>query len=467
MLKILAFILILGGLAFSFANLAETKGALSLMFNNTLYEVSLPIAVLALLLVLLVILGGLAFLRMILRSPRTALHLARERKKRKGYEALTQGLLSLSAGDFISAQKNAREAKRLAPNDPLTLLLNAQASQMTQDRQGAETAFRAMLDAPQTKLIGLRGLFLEAERKNESEHARQICEDAIKLNPSTPWAAEALLKLEVKAKDYEAALRTIERNLSARIIDKLQARRLRAVLLTAKSGVENAQEAISYVPDLIPALVIAIQELEPRKAQKLAENSWKKTPHPEVAQAYKARFANESAAERLKKCETLAAFNPEHLESGLLVAKAALEANQFTKAREALSPHLQALTPRVCLAMAELETLESQNYGKAREWTYKALHASPDEVWICEGVTYEAWQPASPQTGEIDSFAWGKPLSTHQPLIIEMPVQNAAPAPVILPQPQELWQETVFALNQLPDDPGLKMPEKKKSRFFG
>jgi HemY protein len=485
MFKILLFILTLGGLAYGFSSLAESKGALQLQFNSTLYELSLPIAVLGFLLVLLVIFVIIAVFKIIFRSPRAALHMAKERKKRKGYEALTQGLLSISAGDYTQAQKNAKEAKKYAPEDPLTLLLAAQSSQFTQDRQGAEMAFRQMLEAPQTKLIGLRGLYLEAERKGEAEHARQICEDAIKLTPSTPWAAQGLLKLEVKAKDYDAALRTIERNLTARVIDKAQARRLRAVLLTAKGGLDFAQEALSYAPDLIPALVQAMQgamQTDPRKAQKLAEQSWKKEPHPEVANAFKSLITSESAAERLKKCENLAKFNPTHRESALLIAKAALEAAQFSRAREVLTAHLSTLTPRLCLALAELETMETQNYGKAREWTQKALVSSPDEGWLCEGVLYDKWQAASPQTGELDAFTWGQPLAQHQPLVIEMPSQErVSPLPLALETtvveaqsetkapgkdtPKELWQETVFALNQLPDDPGLKQPPKKKSWF--
>ena len=76
---------------------------------------------------------------------------------------------------------SADEAARLSPGDPLALLLTAQSAQMAGDRAAAERAFREMTRRDETKLLGLRGLYIEAQRRNDADGARLFAEEAAKV----------------------------------------------------------------------------------------------------------------------------------------------------------------------------------------------------------------------------------------------------------------------------------------------
>src|SRR5438128_306363 len=78
----------------------------------------------------------------------------------RGYLAMSKGLVAIGAGDVAAARKFAEEADRIAPGEPLVLLLNAQTAQLAGDRAAAERAFETMAGRADTKLLGLHGLYV-------------------------------------------------------------------------------------------------------------------------------------------------------------------------------------------------------------------------------------------------------------------------------------------------------------------
>src|SRR5215213_6746053 len=55
-------------------------------------------------------------------------------------------VLTVGTGDPIAARRAANEAERFLVRDPLTLLLKAQAAQVSGNRDAAEAAFQRMVD---------------------------------------------------------------------------------------------------------------------------------------------------------------------------------------------------------------------------------------------------------------------------------------------------------------------------------
>ncbi|MEI5617631.1 hypothetical protein WB403_51960, partial [Streptomyces brasiliscabiei] len=75
-------------------------------------------------------------------------------------------------------KKLAQDARKILGSEPLALLLEAQTAQLGVNREGARAAFESMLEVPETRLLGLRGLFMEAQRYGEAEAARHFAAEA-------------------------------------------------------------------------------------------------------------------------------------------------------------------------------------------------------------------------------------------------------------------------------------------------
>ncbi|HYY84740.1 MAG TPA: heme biosynthesis protein HemY, partial [Beijerinckiaceae bacterium] len=147
-----------------------------------------------------------------------------------------------------------------------------------------------------------------------------------------------------------------------------------------------------------------------RRAAKVVEGAWKVQPHPDLAAVYLNLRPGDSAQDRLHRAETLAKLSSWHPEARIALARAALDAREFPRARAALSPLLhERPTVRVCLLMADLEEAENGASGRTREWIARASRAPRDPAWIADGVVSDRWAPMSPVTGRLDAFVWQAP----------------------------------------------------------
>jgi HemY protein len=217
----------------------------------------------------------------------------------------------------------------------------------------------------------------------------------------------------------------LDRNMKAGLVDRAAYQRQRAVLLTTRAQAADvhdpasaralALEAVRLAPTLIPAAALAgrlLGELgDLRRAARIVEAAWKANPHPDLADTYAHLRPGDSARERLARVETLAQMTPGHIEGALAVARAAVDAQEFSAARAALAPLLSAPTQRVAILMAELEEAESGDLGRAREWMSRAVHARRDPAWTADGLVSERWMPVSPVSGRLDAFQWRDPLA--------------------------------------------------------
>ena len=366
-----------------------------------------------------------SILRALWRLPEKIRKSRHERRHARGRHAITQGLLAIGHGDSSAARLHADVARRHAAADPLTLLLHAQSAQLDGNRHAAREAFQAMAMREDTRLLGLRGLFIEAQRADDVVAAVAIAEEALKTSPSSTWASQAVLGFRCAKADWTGALAILDNNLSSGLIDKETYRRQRGVLLTARAleleTVDRDQsrdvvmEAIKLAPTLVPAAVLAAkfqsEAHQIRRAMRLVEAAWLAQPHPDLADAYAHVKLGDSARQRLVRIETLAAKAPGHIEGALAVARAAIDATEFGKAREALAPFIEAPTQRVAMLMAEIERTEHGDSGKARAWTLRAVRALHDPVWTADGYVSERWRPVSPVSGRLDAFQWQMPLS--------------------------------------------------------
>jgi HemY protein len=426
MYRIILFLVLIALAAWGAAWVADQSGEFALTWGGYRVETSLPVFALAIGIVVVAALLVWSIVHGLWKMPDRVRRRRRERRHARGRRAITHGLLAIGHGDSAAARLHADVARRHASDDPLALLLRAQSAQLDGDRIGAQSAFRAMAERPDTRLLGLRGLFIEAQRADDPLSAVGIAEEALKLAPSSTWASQAVLGFRCAGGDWNGALAILDNNLASGLIDKPAYRRQRGVLLTARAlelekvdrdlSRDSVMEAIKLAPTLVPAAVLASkyqsEAHQVRRSMRIVETAWLAQPHPDLADAYAHVRLGDSARQRLVRVETLAAKAPAHLESALAVARAAIDATEFSRAREALAPFIAAPTQRVALLMAEIERTEHGDSGRARAWTLRAVRALHDPVWAADGYVSATWRPVSPVSGRIDAFQWQMPLAS-------------------------------------------------------
>src|SRR5262249_49453887 len=199
------------------------------------------------------------------------------------------------------------------------------------DRDGAKAAFNAMAEREDTRLLGLRGLFIEAQRADDPFAAVMIAEEALRISPSSSWASHAVLGFRCAKGDWDGGLRILDNDLASGLIDKAAYRRRRGVLLAARAlelekvdrdlSRENAMEAVKLAATLVPAAVLAAkfesEAHQVRRAMRIVETAWLAQPHPDLADAYSHVKLGDSARQRLVRMETLAAKMPRPIQRPL------------------------------------------------------------------------------------------------------------------------------------------------------
>lgn len=425
MIRLVLFLLGVIAIAAGFHWLADRPGSLVLDWQGYVIETSVFRAVILFAILFGIVNAGWALVRQLWRTPAAIGNHVTRKRERRGLDAISSGMIAIGSGDRSLATRAAIQARKSLPNEPLTHLLRAQAAQLQGDSATARRIFEAMLASPDTEQLGLRGLFLEAQREKETLAATQFAERALKLNPKLEWPSAALFDLQCKLKDWAGALDTVASAKRNGHIDKKIADRRRAVLLTAQAqaiedshadkAAELALEAHNLAPELVPAAAIAGRVFASRgqtpKAAKILQRTWKSVQHPELAAIYAHARPGDSVSDRLERVRQLAKMTPHSVEGPIALATAAAEAHDWDLARKSLDQLIgNEPTQRVCMLMARIEGEGFKDTGKVREWLARAVHAPRDPAWTADGVVADQWAPTSPITGALDAFEWRVPV---------------------------------------------------------
>ncbi|MEL6734491.1 MAG: heme biosynthesis HemY N-terminal domain-containing protein, partial [Pseudomonadota bacterium] len=438
MTKIALFFIVLFALAFGLAWLADNPGTVAIEwpYANARIDVSLMEAV--------VILGALVAIAMavwwvvsgILHSPEIFGRWRKGRLRDKGYNALSKGLIAANSGNAKQARLLAKESGKYLTDEPLVAMLDAQTSLLEGDHDKAREKFETMLENDDTRLLGLRGLHIEAEQEGAAEAAAHFANQANKEAPGTPWATQAVLRGQAMVGNWEEALRTLETNRSAGLFEADEYKYKKAVLLTALAQQEEAASpdkakahglaAHKLQPGFAPAAVVTARVAarlgDLRKAAKVLETTWKDTPHPDVADAYVHLRIGDSAEDRLKRAVDLNTKRAHNVEGQYVLAKASIEAEHFSEARDAMKAILRnETTERACLLMADIEEAEHGDRGRVREWLSRAVTATRDAAWVADGIAVEEWKPCSPVSGRIGAFEWKIPVDERSAALEDRP----------------------------------------------
>jgi HemY protein len=464
MIRLLWLFLLLVMLAFGFTWLADRPGSITINWLGREIHLSVAVAIVAGLLALVALSFLWSALRRVLRSPTAAREFLRFRKSRKGYEALSKGIIAAGAGDAQAAAKHAAIAGNALSDEPLVNILAAQAAQLKGNKDDVRRIFEEMAKSPDTELFGLRGLFSEARNSGDLVAALKHAEKALKLNPRLPWASTAVLQVQTARKSWEAAALTLDQQSRNGLLAKDQAARKRAAMLTAEAvsledkepprALELASKAIDLDPALVPAAAVLarhhIGSGSARRAMKVLKAAWAQHPHPELADLIAKTDAPENAEAAFERVRDTVGIASENIENAVAIATSAIAARRFDVAREALSSYTNNQPQaRVCALMAQIEDA-ADDKGRVKEWLARAIHATRDPMWVSDGVARNRWMPVSPVTGEIVPCEWKVPFDAPQGQINFTGTPETA-SPLI-----ESKQEHSSIVSPPPaDDPGI------------
>lgn len=367
-----------------------------------------------------VILGGLVFLLLaaiylthaiknILAMPGKINAREKEARRERGVAALTRGLEAVAAGDAADASHHAKVARRHLDDMALTRLLTAQAAQLSGDGVGAETSFSAMLEAPETEFLGLKGLYLQAMKAGEDEKAMGYAERAYRLRPNAQWAFESVFELGLQRGAWRETREALERARRNKIVPADKADRAAAALLTAdayaaaltsepKLALTEAEAALKLAPGLAPAAVLAAKlhadNRKIGKAAKILEHAFAADAHPALVKIYDDLYKDEDVSKRADLLRKLAAKNQTAHEAALLEARASTLEGAWREAAETLEPALAGAPGPAAFSLMAAAAAGLYGEDAARPWLERAANAPRDPRPGAEGefhFTREGW----------------------------------------------------------------------------
>ena len=468
LVKIVVFMAAVAALAWGAVYLLESSGGVLITVMGREYSFGpLQSVIAALVLVVLVwlllkLVSLLVATLKFLHGDETAISRYFDRsRERKGFDALSEGMMALASGEGRVAMAKAERAKRYLDKPELTDLLTAHAAEMSGDRARAEETYRKLVQNESTRFVGVRGIMKQKLAEGDTDTAMELARKAFALKPRHEETQDVLLRLQAQAEDWAGARATLGAKLKHGSMPRDLHRRRDAVLALSKAralliegNVAEARtaaiEANRLSPDLIPAAVMAarslIQQDKGRQAAKLLKKAWATQPHPDLAAAFAEIAPNETPEARIKRFAQLTRSNPDHPETRMLLAELHIAAEDFPAARRALGDLVETQpSARSVTIMAAIERGEGASDTVVKGWLAKALTVSRGPQWVCENChhLYADWVPVCDNCGSFDTLAWKTPPT----------------AEVATPTGVQMLPLIVGALEESSDEAGREEPD--------
>lgn len=432
--KIVLFVIFVAALTLGAGFLMESDGGVQITAAGTEYTlgplqsvIAVVIAVVLVWLLLKLVSLLVATVKFINGDETAISRFFNRNRERKGFLALSEGMMALASGEGRLALAKAAKAEKYLHKPELTDLLAAQAAEMTGDRKKAEEVYRRLVQNDATRFVGVRGLIKQKLDAGDTQTALKLAERAFAIKPKHTEMQDTLLRLQVKAADWSGARKTLNAKLKYGALPRDVHKRRDAVLaLSEAKGILDegktieAQEAAIAAnkssPDLIPAAAMAarshIAQGRRTYAIRILKKAWQAQPHPDLAAAFAEIAPGETPQDRLQRFKQLTSLRPEHRETKLLLAELNLAAENYPEARRSLGDLIDTdPDTRVLAIVAAVERGEGAPDAVVRAWLARALTASRGPQWVCSNCNtiHAAWTPVCHTCDSFDTLHWTTP----------------------------------------------------------
>ncbi len=422
--------------------LSQQPGAVTVTWRD--WRLDTPIGVAGVGLAALVFLAALVYRLWsdFRRLPRRAAVARAGGRERRGYNALSQSLLSLDAGDVASARRQAERALRLLGDSAAARLVLARVAEQQGDETASHKHLEAMLEDDDASLAAFRRLVASERDAGRLEEAVRMAREVRTRRPKATWMLPELFALEAEAGLWQDADMTMKEAIRRRAVPRAEGSRSRAVILVERARAAEAEgdarsasrlfgEALKLCSDFPVAAIararLLLSEGKAGQARRLLERAWARRGHPDLAAAY-AGMAGDDALAQLQRLQRLHASAPTRFEGRLAIAEAAIQADLWGIARSNLAEAArEKTTARLCRLMASLE----DDAEGSRTWLAKAIEAEADECWVCGecGAQAEEWAARCGSCNAFDAIGWAPPPRSLPALAASTAVAEAE-APV-------------------------------------
>ena len=486
LIKILSFVAMVMLISFGAGRLMEAQGGVMIQYAGlelsfgALQAALLVLGLLVSFWLVLKLLGLVVALLRFINGDETALSRYFDRnRERRGFEALSDGLMALASGDGRDAMAKARKADRLLNRPDLTNLIMAQAAVANGYRQTAKATYKKLLKDPKTRFVGTYGLLQQHLQDGDTEVALKLAEHAFALKPRHGETQDVLLKLQAGQEDWRGVRTTLTAKLKHGSLPKDVHKRRDAVFalsqsrdLRAEGKLEEAQiyavEANRLAPGLVPAALLSAEghreQNNVKQASRILRAAWQLAPHPDLAAGFAALAPDEASVARLKRFGQFTKGTESHPETKMLMAELYVAMADFDAARQALGdlaktdPTMRALT-----ILAAIERGDGADDQSFRRLLTQAISAQRDPQWICDNCehVHHDWEPFCLNCEAIDSIAWKRPPMSEAvspdmlPLIVGHMARSDEDFPPLL-EPEDLSQADASAVKIDADDTPLK-----------
>ena len=341
-------------------------------------------------------------------------------REKKGFQALSDGMIALALGENKTATIKASRANKLLGKPEVTNLLSAQAAEQSGDRKEALKFYKELLNQERTKFVGILGIMKQKLEDGDKETALELAHKAISIKPKDGTILTTLFELQVEGNDWTGAQKTLSAKYKSGLLPKDIFIRRNAILnlATAKEGssensFEAAFQANKASPELVPAAILAssahLRNMKKRLATSVLRKAWNKSPHPDLAAAFANLEPSESADERYNRFKPWIKVHNGTPEVQMLEAELALAAENYTGARKIMGDLAEKKPTARCLTiMAAVERGTGAKDAVVRGWLAKALGAKYGPMWTCTKCNniYNEWLPICDQCKAFDTLEW-------------------------------------------------------------
>ncbi len=329
-------------------------------------------------------------------------------KRERGVAALTRGLEAVAVGDGEDAAHHARVARRHLEDVSLTRLLTAQAAQISGDQETAKASFSAMLEAPETEFLGLKGLYAQAMAAGDMQAAQGYAERAFRLRPNAAWAFQSVFDLGLERGAWRETRDALANARKNNLIERDRADRARAALLTADAyalrtsdraeALSELETALKLAPSFAPAALLAgelhAEDGHKGKAARIIETAFTGAAHPALIKFYDRLYKDDPPEKRAERLKKLAAKNPTAEEAALMDARAAMLTEDWQAAIDALEPLVSRGANAAAFSLMAKAIAGRDGEDAAKSWMELAASAPRDPRPGADGefhLTREGW----------------------------------------------------------------------------